>query len=808
LATVKDVQQRVDERFDAERHLAQRAQTVAVRESRKATKRQPRQVRRDAAAQAREQAAEHARQDADQRFAQEFGANVRPSTGAAERELAGRVRRQAVQRVTVARQNAHAADVEHDRALGAAKAAKVRAKTSPRLQALERQRRDAQRDLGHAQRAHATARVGGGVAKGRAQVLSRNVGGQAGGHGVRLAREQLDAAAQGVRDARTAIHDLDQQIAAERQRIAGVPPAEHQALLDAIHARGQTRAELASARAAADAARTVHIQAKQGMAHATLVSPAGQGRLFAHRADAAAVARKLNEQATQLHHATGLRAHLTPVRFELHDPDATGAMVSAHRGGTAITPAEFTVRQVGERWAAVPKVASHRMYPSGGPDSPLSHASVGVSKSTMAKVMRTSRGAFTNAVLPFSAKWLAGQGIEAGIRAGVAGAGPFDLMRFNKVVKKLNAVRAGAGDDLKARVTGGHFDLTGPARDFATGKKTLAEEFAGTPLGQLGAAASYAAHALPARAVRQGFAHYSHAVMGVVNGAIEQNARRAMAGQAIKNLGLIDHHLIGLTDKAIADAANKLQHTETQVAAGRAVDRMYGRYQKFSPEMRSLLLHWTPFLPWYLNVATFLTKVLPVDHPVQTALLADINAAEEDWRKSHRLSLLQANHVPNFLLGGIPNGKGGVLRIAHYTPFGVGSDVTGAVGSLAVPQLAGPILNALGVDWKGDPLTVGGSHGTPFSPTQKLVRALVTAAEEQVPGVSQAGAISGVTPRYVDKDTPAYIKKPGQVLKGYLPTTASSGAARSTSSSSVKGPQIKVKPIRVKPIRVKPIKIR
>jgi hypothetical protein len=908
--TVKDVQQRVDEHFDAERHLAQHAETRAVRASRKATKGQPRQVRRDAATQAREQARAHAHEDADQRFAQEFGANVRLSTGAAERELAGRMRAHAVQRVTEARGVVRAANAEHERALGAARVAKAKAKASPRLRALETQRtnatralvteqkaataaqvehvratgaarvsvareksspalkalqgqrRTAQQELSRAQKVRNAAAAAHSGAKGRAEILSRNVGGggSAGGYGIKLATDALGRADEGVRVAqgtikdidrriaaerkrisgvapaeqdrlaraiegrdlapgrvrvaRQNVRDLDQQIATERQRISGVPPTEHQALLDAIHGRGQARTELVGARAAADAARTVHIQAKQGMAHATLVSPTGAGRLFAHRADAAAVARKLNEQAHQLKQGTS-----APVRFQLHEPSANGAVVSAVRGGSATAPLEFGVRQVGEKWVAVPKVAAHRMYPSGGPDSPLSHASVGASRSTMAKVMRTSRGAFTAAVLPFSAKWLAGQGGEAGLRAAVAGAGPFDLMRFNRVVKKLNDRRPGAGDELKARITGGHFDLTGPARDFATGKKTLAEEFAGTSLRQPAAAATYAGHVLPARALRRGFAAYSRAVMGGINGALEQTARRAMAGQAIKNLGLIDNHLIGLTDKAIADAADKLQHTENQVAATRAVNRMYGKYQGFSPEMRSLLLHWTPFLPWYLNVATFLAKVLPIDHPVQAALLADINAAEEDWRKSHNLSLLASNHVPDFLLGSVPVGRGGSLRIAHYTPFGVGSDVTGAVGSLALPQFEGPILNALGVDWKGDPLMVGGSHGTPFSPTQKAIRALVTAAEEQVPGVTQAGAVSGVTPRLVDKKTE--VKSPGQVLRGYLPTTPTSSGSASSAQQPLSGgavssgriKPVRVKPVaagraRVKPVRVKPVKVR
>jgi hypothetical protein len=516
----------------------------------------------------------------------------------------------------------------------------------------------------------------------------------------------------------------------------------------------------------------IHQVTPQGL----IVKPKGatEGVLHGSRAEAQHVADRLNARPASIR---------TPAKEQV--------------------PLEFTVHEAGTRFGVVPKVAKARL---------TKHHVVGTSPATMAKVMRRSRGAFTQAVLPLSPKWLAGQGIEAGIRGVVAGAGPLDLMRFGKVVKKLNAVKPGAGDELKMRVTGGHFDLTGPARDFADGK-SLADEFRDTSLARPAAAATKGGKAL--KPLRVGWAHYTRAVLGTVNGVIEQTARRAMAGQAIKNSPLIEHHLIGLTDRAISDAAQGLKGTENQAALGRAVDRMYGKYQKFSPDKRSLLLHWTPFLPWYLNVATFLTKVLPVDHPVQTALLADINAAEEDWRKSHDLSLLKANHVPDFLLGSAPKG-GGFLRVAHYTPFGVGSDVTGAVGSLALPQVTGPMLNMLGIDWKGDPLTHGGPHGKPFNQGEKLIRALTTAAEEQVPGVTQAGAVSGVTPRLVDKKDPSTVKKPGQVLRGYLPTTPTGSGSTASAQQPLGGAATstgRVKPVRVKPVaagrgRVKPVRVK
>jgi hypothetical protein len=107
-----------------------------------------------------------------------------------------------------------------------------------------------------------------------------------------------------------------------------------------------------------------------------------------------------------------------------------------------------------------------------------------------------------------------------------------------------------------------------------------------------------------------------------------------------------------------------------------------------------------------------------------------------------------------------------------------------------LPQFIGPLKNMGGVDWKWQPLTHGGKHGKPFNQGEKAVRALVTAAEEQIPGVSQAGKISGITPRLVDKDT--NVKSPKEVLKGYLPTTATSNGQPPATGSGGSSGRVKV----------------
>jgi hypothetical protein len=468
--------------------------------------------------------------------------------------------------------------------------------------------------------------------------------------------------------------------------------------------------------------------------------------------------------------------------------NAKPAMVRTGHGEER-APLEFVVRPAGDKFVAVPRAVAERIYQSRRPGAPQAHESVGTGRQVGAKVLRRSRHAFTQAVLPLSPKWLAGQGTEAALRSIVAGAGPMDLLRMNRVVKRLNRETPGLGDQLLMRVSGGQFGLTGTAREYAGGK-SLADEFAGTSLERPAKAATRAGQAPPLKIARKGWEKYTSTVLDAINGAIENTARKAMAGQEIRQGALMERHVVGLSGRALDDAARGLRGSEAQVQLGRAVDRMYGQYQKFSPEKRAMLLHWTPFAPWYLNVASFLTKVLPQDHPVKTALLADMSMATEEWRKEHHLSLHDADHVPGFLLGSYPGKGDSFYRVGHYVPFAT-ADPSEAAGSLLLPQVTGTLANLAGVDWTGHRLKYPGYKGREFNQGERTIRALVTAAESQIPGVSQAGRISGLTPRLVDKKNPDTIPGLRARLLKEIPTTP-------TKSSGKKAPQSGAVPGRVK----------
>lgn len=486
----------------------------------------------------------------------------------------------------------------------------------------------------------------------------------------------------------------------------------------------------------------------------------------------------------------------------LHDTRADAEAVAAR------VPFDAAVRQVGEKYAVLPKVAVDRLR---------EHKAVGTSPAIGAKVFRTSGKLFRNAVLPLSAKWLTGQAVEAGVRSGVAGAGPMSLLREHRTFKALEVQKPGAGIEMRQRALGGHFGLTGTAREFATGQRSLADEFAGTGLAKPANVATKVGQLPGAQKVRQGWRNYTHVVFDVVNGAIEHTAQKAMTGKALKTSPLMERHVIGLSDKAVHEAARGLHATENQVALGRAVDRMYGAYAKFSPAKRETLLHSTPFYPWYANSAKFLLKVLPADHPVTAAVIANANVLEADWRKAHHQSLADPKHVPGFLLGGYPAGADKTVRLGRYTPFGASADPAQSVADLFLPQFSGAQEALRGIDWTGNRMKHPGYKGKEFTLPERLAAAAATEASVLAPGVAQLGRITGVEPKFIEKkNVPAdlhgkrLLKALRKEVDPFMATGKSSGGP--TKVAVKKGGSLfdalpPLKPVRIKPIRVKPIRI-
>jgi hypothetical protein len=349
------------------------------------------------------------------------------------------------------------------------------------------------------------------------------------------------------------------------------------------------------------------------------------------------------------------------------------------------------------------------------------------------------------------------------------------------------------------RLTGGQFDPSGGVRGLAD-VKSLAEEFKGRTGFETGAAAlTHFGTRSGSRAVRRAWGGYQKLVFGTINGFIDRTARTAMAGQALKNSDFNEKRWNALSDKAIEDAAKGMQGTEAQVALAREVDSMAGKYSKQSPELRSALMHWTPFLPWYLNAIKFVLWTLPKDHPYVSSILAATSTAAEDWRKENNLSIKGDDFDPFAL-----------ADYVRYTPAGAFTDWAAGIGRMALPQFTGAAANlSMGVDWTGKKLR--DPEGEKFSVSEKAARAGLSIAESQVPLVSVGGRLSGLTKRYVDKKDPADIPPWRERLAKEAPFNESllKGSLQKLTGSDEKGLDVKpIKVKKVKPVKVKRVKVR
>jgi hypothetical protein len=310
---------------------------------------------------------------------------------------------------------------------------------------------------------------------------------------------------------------------------------------------------------------------------------------------------------------------------------------------------------------------------------------------------------FRPLVLSTSPKWLVGNIVEAGLRSGVNRAGPRSWYTMNKVMKGLEKSDPNLHAVVMEEVLGGgHFAMSSRVAVHVSKDRFIP----GSSLNQFAAAVGAFARAPGVKLLPQLWHAYTNFVMNTVNRSIERQFQTAMAGKRIRET-LMDDDLLKLSDKAMASAARGLTDINEVVALGRAVDRAYGRYSKFSPRQRYWVSTYTPFIAWSLNAVRFVYDVLPRDHPVLTGLLASAYVSSEDWRESKGLSFWAKNELPGFLQGSIPGEGGSHLRASRYTPFGAFAETGGPIGTFGnafIPQFSSLIDNAGGKDWTGKKL--------------------------------------------------------------------------------------------------------
>jgi hypothetical protein len=144
---------------------------------------------------------------------------------------------------------------------------------------------------------------------------------------------------------------------------------------------------------------------------------------------------------------------------------------------------------------------------------------------------------------------------------------------------------------------------------------------------------------------------------------------------------------VRLGQQALEDVGKGLVNTPAQQRYLEYAHELLGKYEGFSPTMRAIIQGPAPFLPWMLNTARFVYWTMPAHRSAQTALLVRLNdVMAQDWEDLHK-------GLPPGLGLAIPDGKGGWVDVARFTPYGltgqIGEGEFRGVTSQLLPQIGG-----------------------------------------------------------------------------------------------------------------------
>jgi hypothetical protein len=251
----------------------------------------------------------------------------------------------------------------------------------------------------------------------------------------------------------------------------------------------------------------------------------------------------------------------------------------------------------------------------------------------------------------------------------------------------------------------------------------------------------------------------------LLNRAIESGAQHAALGRSarreMQEFTGSWIQTVRLGDQATREAAAGLVNTPTQHRFMQAQHELLGKYEGYSPVLRGLIQGPAPFLPWALSAARFALWTMPAHHTALTALLVRTNdVVAKDWKDLHA----PVKGLKGGLQLAIPNGKGGWIDIARYTPWGLtGPIAEGDLQGLTdqfFPQLRGVVAAVEGKDPFGRDLQVSG--GGEASTGQRIQAAGNQAAEATIPYLSIARRLrEGGRTAYSDSTVIRPRTKPG-----------------------------------------------
>lgn len=374
------------------------------------------------------------------------------------------------------------------------------------------------------------------------------------------------------------------------------------------------------------------------------------------------------------------------------------------------------------RWALMDEVAMKRILEHNQPTGTGLKAIQSVTNTWKKVILATSKG------------WIPGNVVSMTIQAAAEGLLPTHWNSGKRYMKVLREIDPAAASAYEERVMGGGIfrstERSSPYR--------RAEQLEGSALEGTAYAIARAAEAPGIRHLVNGFREFAKAVF-FGNGKIEMSYRYAALGKhvrrEIRDLHDTQANWSKYSVKAMRDYIDKgATDTASQQAAAKAVEKVYGRWGKNSPDYRKVIATTGPFLQWLQVASKWVFVTLPAHHPIKTGILAAMTEMSEAQRKQLGLTLVpdkNGNEAWEPLQGGIPTGDGRIISFASKNPFGIMSGVPESIPGFVMPQWNDAMMAFRGLDWTGK--TLRDSDGKPISRLDRIKLGVLLTGETFVP---------------------------------------------------------------------------
>lgn len=329
------------------------------------------------------------------------------------------------------------------------------------------------------------------------------------------------------------------------------------------------------------------------------------------------------------------------------------------------------------------------------------------------KALRAARTTWSRSILGTAPSVPISNLVESSGRAVIAGSGPVSYLRARRAINALSPAE-------RARVEAGL--LGGTRIDFSTRTRhTDPSQFDEGNLQNIAKGVEELRRMPVSKQAFKAWDIWTQVWFNYMQRVPERHIRTAHLGRSMKQLGLFDDSITGLTSRAAKDAADGLGATPNIVALARMIDDKHGQYGAFPPAAQYYLSNYTPFAAWLYNSANFVYHILPRDHPLATSMLVAMELATEQAR--------EGQDKPPWETGNV-----GRWRVGHNTPFAIGENPAKTAGSMVLPQLS-PLIAALGrgEDWKGDKLEH--EDGRAYTEAEKITYGIWETMRAAIPAI-------------------------------------------------------------------------